>query len=273
MGIMADNIYLSHPVKLLGVKRHTDSEYSFEIDYKLKNEPGRYVMVSLPGIGEVPISISGFSDRGIELTIRNAGKITGALFKSKIGAIWHVRGPYGTTFPVEQYLHGHLLVVAGGSGVAAVKALIEYFHKPQKCALRQLDIMVGFRSKRDILFYDTLKSWAVWAKHCKVLLTVDKHENELDAWEGKIGFVMNYIEDVENLNEHTRCVVVGPPLMMSNTVKKLLACGAVESNIWVSFERHMKCGVGKCGHCRIGEKYICTDGPVFNYQEAKGLWD
>lgn len=270
---MVDNIYLPCYTKVIDVKQHTSNEKSFIIDYKLKSEPGKFVMVSLSGVGEVPISISGFTDKGIELTIRNAGKVTGILFNSEPGDLWHVRGPYGTTFPVERFLGQHLLVVAGGSGVAAAKPLIEFFHKPEQCTLRQLDIMVGFRSPQYVLFKDNLKDWVVWEKKCNVILTVDRHEEENEVWEGNIGFIMDYIETVKDLNARTYCVVIGPPLMMINTVKKLLNCGAVEENIWVSAERHMKCGVGKCGHCRISDKYVCADGPVFNYLQAKELLD
>lgn len=268
-----DNIYSSQPAKILDIKRHTPLERSFLLDYQLKNEPGRFVMLSLPGVGETPISISGFTPEGIELTVRNVGKVTGAIFDAEPGSCLYVRGPYGSTFPVEKFFGEHLLVIAGGSGIAAAKPLIEYFHRPGECTLKKLDILVGFRSPRHILFRKMLGEWGEWAKNCKVLLTVDMHEGEGEEWKGHIGFVIQYISNVEDLGSETQCVVIGPPKMMSNTIFELLDYGVSPSNIWLSFERHMKCGVGKCGHCRIRDKYVCIDGPVFNYLEAKELVD
>lgn len=268
-----DNIYSSHPVKILNIKKHTSLEYSFLLDYKLKNEPGKFVMVSLPGFGEIPISISGFTPKGIELTIRNVGKVTSAIFNTKPGNYLYIRGPYGNTFPVEKFFGGHLLIIAGGSGIAAAKPLIEYFHQPTECTLKKLDILVGFRSPKHILFRNTLKEWAEWSNKCNVVLTVDANEDESKEWKGHIGFVIQYISHVEDIGSKTECVVIGPPKMMSNTILELLDHGVSPSNIWLSFERHMKCGAGKCGHCRIRDKYVCVDGPVFSYLEAKELVD
>lgn len=268
-----DNIYLPRPVKILEINKHTSCEHSFLLDYQLNNEPGKFVMVSLPGAGEVPISISGFTAEGIELTIRNVGKATSAIFNTVPGSRLYVRGPYGNTFPVEKFSGGHLLIIAGGSGIAAAKPLIEYFHKPGGCILKKLDILAGFRSPQQILFRKTLQEWSEWSKKCDVILTVDTHEDESEEWKGHIGFVIQYIDRVKDIGGNTQCVVIGPPKMMSNTILELFDNGVRPSNIWLSFERHMKCGVGKCGHCRIQDKYVCVDGPVFNYLEAKELVD
>lgn len=268
-----DNIYSSQAAKILEVKKHTHLEHSFLVDYPLQNEPGRFVMVSLPGAGEIPISISGFKPEGIELTIRNVGKVTSAIFNAKAEDYLYLRGPYGSAFPVENFFGEHLLVVAGGSGLAAAKPLIEYFHRPGECTLKQLDILAGFRSPKHILFRKTLDEWNQWAKNCKVILTVDMHEDESEEWKGHIGFVTQYLSHIESLGAKTLCVVIGPPKMMSNIVMELFDYGVNAGNIWLSLERHMKCGVGKCGHCRIKDKYICVDGPVFNYLEAKELAD
>ncbi len=267
------NIYESQSVKVLKIKKHTPQEYSFFLDYKVKNEPGKFVMVSVPGAGEVPISISGFSADAIELTIRNVGMVTSEIFKIRVGDRLDVRGAYGNTFPVGSLFGKHLLVIAGGSGVAAAKPLIEYFHTPKECSLKKLDILVGFRSPKQILFRETLKEWGQWSKQCEVVLTVDTHEDEEKEWKGRIGFVLEFIKHVEGLGSDTYCVVIGPPKMMTNTIMELLQYGVGPDKIWVSFERHMKCGIGKCGHCRIGDRYICTDGPVFKYTETKNLLD
>ncbi len=147
-----DNIYLPNPVKVLDIRKHTQTEWSFLLDYKAKEEPGRFVMVSLPYAGEAPISISGFRENGIELTIRNVGLITSPIFKLKPRDTVYVRGPYGNGFSLEQFVDKHLLIIAGGSGIAAVKPLIEYYQKPSQCKLKRLDILAGFKSPKHILF-------------------------------------------------------------------------------------------------------------------------
>lgn len=205
------NIYSSRSVKILEIKNHTPLERSFLLDYQVKSEPGKFVMVSLPGAGEIPVSISGFTLKGIELTIRNVGKVTSAIFATEPGNYLHVRGPYGNAFPVERFFGEHLLVVAGGSGVAAAKPLIEYFHTPGECTLKKLDILAGFRSPKQILFKKTFKEWSEWSKNCNVVLTVDTREDESEDWKGHIGFVIQYIGYVKDIGSKTQCVVIGPP--------------------------------------------------------------
>lgn len=267
------NIYSSHPVKILHITKHTPSEWTFSLDYKAAEEPGKFVMVSTPGAGEIPISISGFRAESIELTIRNVGSVTSQIFKKHKGKFLYVRGPYGNIFPVEKFYGKHLLVIAGGSGVAAVKPVIDYFYQPDRCTLKQLDVLVGFRNSQNILFRKEIKCWSEWSKRCNVILTVDTHEDEKKEWKGNIGFALDFIKHVKNVDKNTLCVVIGPPRMMINTVDELFKFGVVPDNVWLSFERHMKCGVGKCGHCRIRDKYVCVDGPVFNFRESKRLLD
>lgn len=270
-----DNIYLPNPAEVLDIRKHTQTEWSFMLDYKVKEEPGKFVMVSLPNAGEAPISISGFRARGIELTIRNAGFVTSGIFKLRQGDTIYVRGPYGNGFPLEEFIGQHLLIIAGGSGIAAVKPVIEYYIGKHDALLRRLDILAGFKSPRHILFREEIKHWK--SPHISngysidIEVTVDSDEDY--AWMGSIGFVVNFIKNVKGIGEDTRAIVIGPPLMMKNSARELLGCNIKEENIWLSFERHMKCGVGKCGHCRIRDKYVCIDGPVFNYYEAKGLID
>lgn len=270
-----DNLYLPQPAKVLEIRKHTATEWSFLLDYKLDEAPGKFVMVSLPLAGEAPISISGFEERGIEITIRNVGQVTSRVFKLNPGDTLYLRGPYGNCFPLKEFKDRHLLIIAGGSALAAVKPVIEHYCKEDSTtALKRLDVLAGFKSPKHILFRQELVRW-------KKLLTNDKNiavevsvdSDEEYAWLGSIGFVVNFIKNVKDIGEETVAMVVGPPLMMKNSVRELLACRVREENIWLSFERHMKCGVGKCGHCRIRDKYVCIDGPVFSYTEAKELID
>lgn len=269
-----DNIYLPHPAKVLEIRKHTSAEWSFLLDYRVKEKPGRFVMVSLPCVGEAPVSISGFEARGIELTIRNVGQVTSRIFKLNPGDIIHLRGPYGNSFPLEKFKDEPLLIIAGGSALAAVKPIIEHYINGHSSMLRRLDVLAGFRSPKHILFREDIERWKksrMSNKSIDIEITVDSDEEY--AWMGSIGFVVNFIKNVKDIGEDTMAIVIGPPLMMKNSVRELLGCKVKEENIWLSFERHMKCGVGKCGHCRIRDKYVCIDGPVFNWTEAKELID
>lgn len=269
-----DNLYSPHPAKVLEIRKHTATEWSFLLDYKAEEAPGKFVMVSLPLAGEAPISISGFEARGIEITVRNAGQVTSNIFKLNPGDTLYLRGPYGNCFPLEQLKDKHLLIIAGGSALAAVKPVIEHYTNGHSAMLRRLDVLAGFRSPKHILFRQEISRWNKSHgsnKYIYIEVTVDNDEEY--AWLGSIGFVVNFIKNVKDIGEETIAMVVGPPLMMKNSVRELLSCRVKEENIWLSFERHMKCGVGKCGHCRIRDKYVCIDGPVFSYTEAKELID
>lgn len=262
-----NNVYASNPVEILKIRRHTKVERSFLLKTKLDGLAGQFVIVSLPNAGEAPISISGLDGDSLEVTIRNVGRVTSEIFKRKVGEFLYLRGPYGNGFPLKEFHQQHLLLIVGGSAIAPIKPLVESYLEGG-LTLKKLDILAGFKSPKYILFRRELESWK---KKCEVRLTVDNDEDY--AWMGSIGFVVEFIKEVPDLSKQTKVVVIGPPLMMINTIRELMRSGVEEANIWVSLERHMKCGVGLCGHCRIGEKYVCCDGPVFNYPEAKELID
>ncbi|MCQ9206152.1 MAG: anaerobic sulfite reductase subunit AsrB [Omnitrophica bacterium] len=263
-----DNIYLSKKAEVLGVRKHTPTEWSFSLRLETETIPGQFVMVSLPGVGEVPISISGYNPNSIELTIRDVGKVTREVCKISPGDHLYIRGPYGNGFPLQEFVGRHLLIIVGGSAIAAVKPLVEHYMNNSQFQLDGMDIIAGFKSPRHILFHDELNHWK---KKYKVRITVDSDEDY--AWMGSIGFVVDYIKEVKSISEDTRAIIIGPPLMMTNSVRELLRHGVKKENTYLSFERHMKCGIGKCGHCRIRDKYVCLDGPVFNYDDVKELID
>lgn len=265
-----DNIYSGERVKILEIQKHTSIERSLKLDIGIERGPGQFVMVSLPHAGEIPISISGFTSTAIEITVRNAGRVTSEIFRLKAGDELYVRGPYGRGFPVEQFEDQHLLVIAGGTGLASVKPLVENYLDDAGHNLKKLDLLVGFRSPKHILFRKKLERWG---RDSGVIITVDTTEGETEAWAGGIGFVVDFVKHIGGIGPETKVVVVGPPLMITNTTRELFRHDVRRENVWLSFERHMKCGVGKCGHCRIREKCVCLDGPVFNYVEAKTLID
>ncbi|MBM4032212.1 MAG: anaerobic sulfite reductase subunit AsrB [Planctomycetes bacterium] len=262
------NPYAGAPAEILRVHKHTPTERSFELARAVEGCLGQFVMLSLPMAGEFPVSISGFAGSSIEVTVRNVGRVTSELFRRRQGDSVYLRGPYGRGFPLAELEGHHVLIIAGGSALAAAKPLVEHCLGDNPPGVKRLDLLVGFRSPKHILFRSDLRRWG---KRCSTVVTVDHDEDH--EWMGAIGFVVDYVQHVEHLGPHTRVVLIGPPLMMANTVRELLRHGIREENIWLSLERHMRCGIGKCGHCRIRDKYVCTDGPVFRYDEAKLLLD
>lgn len=267
---MVSNIYEGNEVKIVKIHKHTNLERTFTLDSGLDGCAGQFVMVSVAHAGEIPISISGFGSETFEITVRQTGKVTSSLFDRKVGDSVSFRGPYGEGFPLTDFQDEHLLIIAGGTGLAAVKPLIEHCLGDSTRAVKKLDLLIGFKSPKHVLFKKELKKWE---RSGGVIVTVDTTEGDAESWAGGIGFVVDFVKHVDDLGPETKVVVIGPPLMMTNTVRELSRHKVCCKNIWTSFERHMKCGVGKCGHCRIRDKYVCIDGPVFNYVEAQSLID
>lgn len=263
---MNKNPYIPFPSKILEIIKHTDKEYTFRMEFTGECKPGQFFEVSIPKYGEAPISISGIGENFVDLTIRNVGRVTSELFEHSLGQSFLLRGPYGNGFDTDLYTDGEVVVVAGGTGVSPVRGVIEAISLSQDA--QDKHVIVGFKSPDDMLFRDDLKTWN---DRLDLILTVD---GAPEGYDGKIGLVTQYIPDLPLKDVSTaKAVVVGPPPMMRFSVAGLLEKGFKEENIWVSNERKMCCGLGKCGHCRIGEKYVCLDGPVFNYTEAKTMID
>ena len=272
------NIYLPTVHKLLFIEKVTALEWLFRVEYKNGNvEAGQFMQVSLPGVGEAPISIANFDlEEGyLDFLIRKVGKVTDKIFELKAGDKIFLRGPYGNAFPIEQYKNKHIVIIAGGSGIAPVRPIIEYFTKhPDK--MKSFKIIVGYKNYENIIFED---EFSRWRKNIEIFVTLDNVETarKIGKTEDEIheGLVTKYISDLkipENI-EDVEYIVVGPPMMMHFSCLEVLKIGIPAEKIWVSFERKMSCAVGKCGHCKIDETYICLEGPVFRYDFAKKLLD
>lgn len=259
--------YTPFSSRIMKVKKHTDIEYTFSMSFKGQVKPGQFFEVSIPKFGEAPISVSGIGEGRADLTIRRVGKVTDEVFERYEGDRLFMRGPYGNGFDVNDYKDSQLVIIAGGTGVSPVRGVIEYFseHRDER---KSMNLVAGFKSPEDVLFRE---DFLRWKDTMDVILTVDGAE---EGYEGAVGLVTRYIPELalENPAE-AKAIVVGPPAMMRFSVKALLERGLREDHIWVSYERRMCCGIGKCGHCRIGDKYVCVDGPVFLYTEAKNLLD
>lgn len=264
---MIKNDYIPFPSKILEVIPHTPIEYTFRMEYTGDVKAGQFFEVSLPKYGEAPISVSGIGENFIDLTIRKVGRVTNEIFENYVGDTLLLRGPYGNGFDVNDYKNKDIIVMAGGTGLSPVRGVIDYFSANAN-ERGAMTLICGFKTPNDILFKDDIENWK---KTMEVVLTVDSDEENSGY---NVGLVTQYIPDIK-LNDvnNTVAVVVGPPAMMHFSVQGLLKIGIPEQNIWISQERKMCCGLGKCGHCKVGDTYICLDGPVFNYTKGKYLVD
>lgn len=261
-----ENVYIPFASEILEVIKHTEKEFTFRMEYRGDVKPGQFFEVSIPKYGEAPISVSGIGENFVDLTIRRVGRVTNEVFEHYQGQKLLMRGPYGNGFDVDAFLDGETVVVAGGTGVSPVRGVIEALSRGEQAAKKY--VIVGFRSPDDMLFRSDLRNWD---GRLNLILTVDRAE---EGYAGNVGLVTKYIQDLPLQDpERAKAVVVGPPAMMRFTIIELQKKGFRDENITVSYERKMCCGLGKCGHCRIGDKYVCIDGPVFPYNEAKALLD
>ncbi len=263
---MNGNPYLPFASEILDVIRHTGKEYTFRMAFDGEVRPGQFFEVSIPKFGEAPISVSGIGDGTVDLTIRKVGRVTNEVFERYKGQSLLLRGPYGNGFEIGLYRDGEVVVVAGGTGVSPVRGVIQALSEMPDA--RDKHVVVGFRSPDDMLFREDLKAWA---EKLQLTLTVD---GAPEGYAGNIGLVTKYIEGLPLKDPASaRAIVVGPPPMMKFTIIELQKKGFQDCNITVSHERKMCCGLGKCGHCRVNDTYICLDGPVFNYEFARDFVD
>ena len=264
---MVRNDYIPFVSEIKEVIKHTEIEYTFRMSYKGDVKPGQFFEVSIPKFGEAPISVSGIGEDYVDLTIRRVGKVTDEVFEHYVGDSLLLRGPYGNGFDVDLYKGHEIVVIAGGTGLSPVRGVVDYFsnHPEER---DNMTLISGFKTPKDILFLEDL---ARWKKNMDVILTVDCAEEDTAC---QIGLVTQYIPNLQLKDKkNTVAIVVGPPAMMRFSVQGLLEIGIPEENIWISHERKMCCGLGKCGHCKIGDVYVCLDGPVFNYTKGKTLID
>ncbi|MDD7362699.1 MAG: anaerobic sulfite reductase subunit AsrB [Peptoniphilus sp.] len=264
------NEYIPFYSKILDIVEHTEHEHTFRMAYSGDVRPGQFFEVSLPKVGEAPISVSGIEEGIIDLTIRKVGKVTDQIFEQLHGDHLFLRGPYGNGFDLDLFKGKELLVVAGGTGLSPVRGVVDYFAKnPDDC--QSITLVAGFKSPADVLF---LADQDRWRDTINIVLTVDALDCDPGDMVCEVGMVTEHLPNlrIEHYEEAV-AIVVGPPVMMHFTCLQLLQLGFKEENIWVSQERKMCCGLGKCGHCKINESYVCVDGPVYNYSEARHMFD
>ena len=243
-----------------------------EEEFRFKT--GQFVELTLPGEGEAPFtpSSSPADTKEMEITIMKAGRVTALLHGCKKGQKVGIRGPYGNGYPVDDFANKEVYIVGGGVGLAPIRSLFLTLVDRIK-DFKSVVCRFGARTPDDFIYKKTL--FDPWQKidGVQVKLTVDKGN---DKWNGNVGVVTTILrcDDVEI--ENAVAVVCGPPIMMKFATVKLLEFGFPARNIYLSMEKNMSCGVGKCGHCMIGKYYVCKDGPVFRYEQIKdypNIWD
>jgi len=229
--------------------------------------PGQLAMISVTGIGEAMFSITAQGEDWIESSVKRVGELTEALHIMDEGDQVGVRGPYGNSFPAEALKGKDLLFVAGGIGLAPVRSLVLYALEHRK-DYGEIDVLYGSRSYADLVFKEDL--FENWPEILNTHITIDVQE---DIWEGHVGFVPSYLEEKGFSPKNRACVLCGPPIMIKFCLSALEKMGFAKENIITTLEMRMKCGIGKCGRCNIGSKYVCLDGPVFTMAELDELPD
>jgi sulfhydrogenase subunit gamma (sulfur reductase) len=266
-------LYLPTFVRILDIKPLTDLEkvFTFELPNgrPLGHRPGQFVEVSVLGVGEAPISISSSpsrSNKSFELCVRRVGDVTSALHSLKPGDRVGIRGPFGRGFPYEKFRGKDLLFTPGGLGLAPLRSLINQVID-ERAMFGRVVILYGARNPGELLFKDELNHWDEM-EDVELYLTVDRGD---DSWTGNTGVITTLFRHISVYPRNTVAATCGPPIMYRFVLMELFGKGISEGNIWLSLERRMKCGVGKCGHCQINNVYACQSGPVFSYKEIKGL--
>lgn len=265
---------LYHPVmaEIKEAKHLTSMETFYRIEMPggedLGHVPGQFVELSIFGVGEAPFSISSSPTQkgSFDLGVRRAGMLTDVLLRQPQGAKIGIRGPFGNGIDVEKFKGKDVLIVAGGIGLVPMRSMINYVID-NRDQFGKLIICYGSKSDQDLLFQDELKQWEN-DPGIDYHVTVDKGS---ESWQGNTGVITTLVPNLELDLAQTVCCICGPPVMYRFVLLALKSKGLADENIYMSLERRMKCGVGKCGHCQINHSYVCQDGPVYHYPDIKSL--
>ena len=272
--IVKNSIYLPGIAKLLKKQPMTpfDSFFEFALkDRPLGHLPGQFVEISIPGIGECPISISSppSEEKTFQMVIRNVGSVTNAIHALEPGDTVGIRGPFGTSFPLDKLKGKNLLFITGGIGLVPARSAILYALE-HRDDYKNIWILFGCKDPSQRLFTDEL---AKWGKREDITFHESVDRADGTDWKGNVGVITTLFPKVqEEINPRdTYAIIVGPPVMYKFAIMGLHDMDFADDHIIVSLERRMKCGVGKCGHCQMDNIYVCQDGPVFYYDDIKHL--
>ncbi|MGA2480461.1 MAG: FAD/NAD(P)-binding protein [Spirochaetia bacterium] len=268
------NIYVPEVAQVVQAETVTALERFFEIRLPggrdLGHQPGQFVQVSLFGIGEAPISIcsSPVKKGSFEMVVRRVGNVSESLHLLKAGDQVGIRGPFGKGFDTKEIEGKDIIFVAAGLGLPPLRSLINtLIHDGNRGKFGRVIILYGVRSPAEFLFTEERRAWET-RKDIEYKVTVDRGTPE---WKGNVGVITTLIPDLKLDLGRTVAAICGPPVMYKFALLALRSKGLRDDQIYVSLERRMKCGVGKCGHCQINNVYVCQEGPVFNYAKIRDL--
>lgn len=246
-------------------------EFQNEDDYKVFDYiPGQFAEISIIGKGECPIGIaSSPTEEGtIKFTIKKMGTVTSAFHNSDIGDTIGVRGPLGNGWPMEELKGKNIVVIGGGFAFSTLRSLVLYvLDEKHRKDYGDLTVIYGNRDSGEVLYRDVLEDWEQ-RDDINVVLTIDREE---EGWKRKVGFVAAVVKEVAPSPDNAVAIICGPPIMIRTAVDELVKIGWKDEQILNSLEMRMKCGIGKCGRCNIGSKFVCIDGPVFSLAELKKM--
>jgi sulfhydrogenase subunit gamma (sulfur reductase) len=269
-----NNIYVPQIAEIVRAEKMTDIETFYEVKLpggrELGHVAGQFVQVSLFGIGEAPISIcsSPMKMGAFEMVVRRVGNVTEALHRLSPGDKVGIRGPFGKGFCTEELEGKDVVFVAAGLGLPPLRSLINtLIHEKNRKKFGRVTVLYGVKSPAEFLFNDERKSWET-RKDIAYQVTVDRPTG---GWEGHVGVITSLIPDLTLDLGKTVAAICGPPVVYKYAILALRSKGLRDDQIFVSLERRMKCGVGKCGHCQINNVYVCQEGPVFNYGKIRDL--
>jgi NAD(P)H-flavin reductase len=231
--------------------------------------PGQISMLGIFGVGEVPISLSSDADHPERLahTVRACGRVTNVMAGLRAGDVLTMRGPLGRPWPIERAHGGDLVIVAGGLGLAPLRAAI-YHAIRHRSSFRRVVLVVGARDASQLLYRDELESWLAGDHGLEVLLTLDEAD---DAWPHRTGVVSSLFPEAGLDPKASTVFTCGPEIMMRFAMRDLELLGLPDERLWLTMERNMHCGVRLCGHCQLGPWFVCADGPIFRWDEMRDL--
>lgn len=257
--------YVGKKCKILKIEKLTDNVSVFSLKNTSKPIPGKFFEISVPGVGECPITSCTYNKDHIDLLTKNVGNVTKEMFRKKVGEFLSVRGPYGHGFPIKDLQGKNLIIVGSGTGLAPVASLIDYISQNRK-DFNKIFIYFGFRDVENILLKKEIKKWE---KKFHVFIGLSREKNH----KHEKGYVQDIIKKHKPLIENTIGILCGPEMMMDSVTKELNKLGVKNNKIYWSMERRMECGFGSCGRCQLQDLYVCRDGPVFRYDVVKPRLD
>ncbi len=276
---LQSSIYIPKLTRIISITQENEVNdiKTFELAFKNEKDleefdyiPGQFAELSIFGKGECPIGIaSSPTEKGsIKFTIKRMGEVTQAFHASDVGAIIGVRGPLGNGWPVEEMKGKNIVIIGGGFAFSTLRSLVTYIlDEMNRANYGKLMVIYGNRNSGEVLYKEDLKQWEK-RDDIELVLTIDQPE---EGWTKKVGFVAPVVKEVAPSPKNAVALVCGPPIMIKTTIAVLEELEFKDDQILNSLEMRMKCGVGKCGRCNIGNKYVCIDGPVFSLAELKKL--